>query len=104
MIIASIRDLTTSANVTSLCQALAALDGVFISGHKFLGGSGTPGLLICKKHLFSKDVPVVPGGGTVLLVSKDSHTYLRSGISRCLHCVCMAGDAQCVFSKFCVGT
>lgn len=53
------------------------MDAVFVSGHKFLGGAGTPGLLICKKKLFRKDAPVVPGGGTVLLVSKDTHAYLE---------------------------
>lgn len=50
---------------------------MFISGHKFLGGAGTPGVLICKKRLFSQNkTPVVPGGGTVLFVSRNTHTYL----------------------------
>lgn len=30
-------------------QALVAKDAVFMSGHKFLGGAGTPGLLVVKK-------------------------------------------------------
>lgn len=61
------------------CQALAAKDAVFISGHKFLGGAGTPGLLVCKKRLFSNNkTPVVPGGGTVLFVSRTTHTYLEN--------------------------
>lgn len=60
-------------------QALAAKDAVFISGHKFLGGAGTTGLLVCKKRLFCSKTPVVPGGGTVLFVSRNAHTYLRLG-------------------------
>ncbi|CAM9219994.1 unnamed protein product, partial [Hapterophycus canaliculatus] len=60
-------------------EALAAKDAVFISGHKFLGGAGTPGLLVCKKKLFSTSpIPVVPGGGTVLFVSRSAHTYLTN--------------------------
>lgn len=52
---------------------------MFISGHKFLGGAGTPGLLVCKKRLFSNNkTPVVTGGGTVLFVSRTSHTYLEN--------------------------
>lgn len=58
-------------------QALVAKDAVFISGHKFLGGAGTTGLLVCKKRLFARKAPVVPGGGTVLFVSRSNHTYLR---------------------------
>ncbi|CAN0589919.1 unnamed protein product, partial [Ectocarpus sp. 12 AP-2014] len=51
-------------------EALAAKDAVFISGHKFLGGAGTPGLLVCKKKLFTMSkTPVVKGGGTVLFVT-----------------------------------
>ena len=41
-----------------------AKDAAFISPHKFLGGPGTPGLLVVKKAIvakFSQDVPSVPG-------------------------------------------
>lgn len=54
-----------------------AKDAIFVSGHKFLGGAGTPGLLVAKKRLFTNMVPVVPGGGSVLWVSSDTHVYLR---------------------------
>lgn len=50
---------------------------MFVSGHKFLGGVGTPGLLICKEKLFRNKVPVVPGGGTVLFVTPTRHEYIR---------------------------
>jgi selenocysteine lyase/cysteine desulfurase len=51
---------------------LSEIDGAFISGHKFLGGTGCPGLLITKKILFEKSTPFCPGGGCV--VRADSHS------------------------------
>ncbi|CAN0428450.1 unnamed protein product, partial [Scytosiphon promiscuus] len=58
-------------------QVLLAKDAVFISGHKLLGGPGTPGLLVCKRRLFQNNkTPVVPGGGTVLFVTTTDHEYL----------------------------
>jgi selenocysteine lyase/cysteine desulfurase len=50
-------------------------DAVFLSPHKFVGGPGTPGVLVAKRALFSNRVPTVPGGGTVLFVTPDHHTY-----------------------------
>jgi selenocysteine lyase/cysteine desulfurase len=55
---------------------LAYKDAIFISPHKFIGGPGTPGILVLKKHLFRDPVPVVPGGGTVLYVNSETHRYL----------------------------
>ncbi|KAG1647340.1 putative cysteine desulfurase [Nymphon striatum] len=52
------------------------LDAVFISPHKFIGGPGTPGLLIARRELFQNRVPTVPGGGTVAYVSEEAHDYL----------------------------
>jgi selenocysteine lyase/cysteine desulfurase len=43
----------------------AHLDAICFSSHKFLGGPGTPGVLIFNKHLYSNAVPDQPGGGTV---------------------------------------
>jgi selenocysteine lyase/cysteine desulfurase len=54
----------------------AALDAVFLSVHKFLGGPRTPGLLVANRKLFSNRVPVEPGGGTVLYTSPTEHVYL----------------------------
>ena len=51
-------------------------DAVFISPHKFIGGPGTPGVLVVKKKLLTNTVPTVPGGGTVSYVSTSAHTYL----------------------------
>jgi selenocysteine lyase/cysteine desulfurase len=57
-------------------DAGAALDAVFLSVHKFLGGPRSPGLLVASRQLFSNRVPVEPGGGTVLYTSPDEHVYL----------------------------
>lgn len=44
---------------------MEALDAIFFSPHKFLGGPGTPGVLIFKQSLYNCQVPDQPGGGTV---------------------------------------
>ncbi|MBX3251355.1 MAG: aminotransferase class V-fold PLP-dependent enzyme [Myxococcales bacterium] len=51
-------------------------DAVFLSPHKFIGGPGTPGVLIAKRKLFRNRVPAVPGGGTVAYVNSTDHRYL----------------------------
>jgi selenocysteine lyase/cysteine desulfurase len=51
-------------------------DAIFISPHKFIGGPGTPGILIAKKSLFTNSIPVNPGGGTVSYVSPTKHRYI----------------------------
>jgi selenocysteine lyase/cysteine desulfurase len=45
---------------------MAGLDAIYFSGHKFLGGPGTPGVLVFKRKLYSSRVPDQPGGGTLL--------------------------------------
>ena len=40
-------------------------DAIFISPHKYIGGVGTPGLLIAKTCLFQKNHPIHPGGSCV---------------------------------------
>jgi selenocysteine lyase/cysteine desulfurase len=42
------------------------LDAIIFSPHKFLGGPGTPGILLFDKHLYNLTSPDQPGGGTVL--------------------------------------
>jgi len=54
---------------------LAYKDAIFISPHKFIGGPGTPGVLVGRKELFANKVPDVPGGGTVKFVNADDHAY-----------------------------
>ncbi len=41
------------------------LDAVYFSPHKFLGGPGTPGVLIFDSKLYTNKIPDQPGGGTV---------------------------------------
>ena len=43
----------------------AKLDAVLFSPHKFLGGPGTPGVLVFDSKLYHNRVPDLPGGGTV---------------------------------------
>jgi selenocysteine lyase/cysteine desulfurase len=43
----------------------AKLDAIFFSPHKFLGGPGTPGVLVFDSKLYHNKVPDMPGGGTV---------------------------------------
>ena len=52
------------------------LDAIFLSPHKFIGGPGTPGVLVARRELFQNRVPSVPGGGTVAYVNPDEHLYL----------------------------
>jgi selenocysteine lyase/cysteine desulfurase len=51
-------------------------DAVFISPHKFIGGPGTPGVLVARRALLANRVPSVPGGGTVTYVNPEEHRYL----------------------------
>jgi selenocysteine lyase/cysteine desulfurase len=55
----------------------ACLDAVFLSPHKFLGGPGTPGIIIFNSKLYHNRAPDVPGGGTVLYTSPwFEHKYI----------------------------
>lgn len=58
-------------------RALASMDACFISPHKFIGGPGTPGVLVAKRELFKNSVPAVPGGGTVAYVNPEEHLFLE---------------------------
>ncbi|MDH5491596.1 MAG: aminotransferase class V-fold PLP-dependent enzyme, partial [Myxococcales bacterium] len=51
-------------------------DAIFLSPHKFIGGPGTPGVLIAKRKLLRNRVPSVPGGGTVAYVNPNEHRYI----------------------------
>lgn len=58
------------------------MDAIFMSPHKFVGGPGTPGVLVVKRDLVSNTVPTVPGGGTVTYVSADGHSYITDPAHR----------------------
>ena len=51
------------------------LDALFFSPHKFIGGQSTPGILIGKKCLFTKDTPFCPGGGCVISANSKQIIY-----------------------------
>lgn len=55
----------------------AHLDAIFFSPHKFLGGQGTPGVLIFDKSLYHNIIPDQPGGGTVTYTNPwKYHEYI----------------------------
>ena len=51
-------------------------DAIVLSPHKFIGGTGTPGVLVARRELFRNRVPAAPGGGTVAYVNPLEHVYL----------------------------
>ena len=52
------------------------IDAVFISPHKFIGGPGTPGVLVVKESIMNNSVPATVGGGTVVYVTPEDHRYI----------------------------
>src|SRR5438477_905878 len=57
-------------------------DAVFLSPHKFVGGPGTPGVLVVRRELLRNRVPTVPGGGTVDYVNPTEHHYIEDPAHR----------------------
>jgi selenocysteine lyase/cysteine desulfurase len=57
-------------------------DAVFISPHKFVGGPGTPGVLVVRRELLRNRVPTMPGGGTVAYVNPTEHHYIADPAHR----------------------
>lgn len=50
-------------------------DAIFISPHKFVGGPGTPGILVFNPAMYSLSAPSTSGGGTVTYVSSSTHQF-----------------------------
>ncbi len=63
-------------------DAAAYKDAVFVSPHKFIGGPGTPGVLVVRRDLLTNRVPDSPGGGTVMYVNEAEHIYLSDPAHR----------------------
>jgi selenocysteine lyase/cysteine desulfurase len=59
-------------------ENLSRKDAIFLSPHKFIGGPGTPGVLVINRAVIQNTVPVVPGGGTVAYVNTEEHRYLAN--------------------------
>lgn len=63
-------------------QPSLAMDAMFFSPHKFIGGPETPGVLVVRRSLLTNSVPDVVGGGTVQYVNPDDHVYLADVVHR----------------------
>ncbi|MET0735509.1 MAG: aminotransferase class V-fold PLP-dependent enzyme [Microbacterium sp.] len=57
-------------------------DAVFLSPHKFIGGPGTPGVLVVNRRLLTNSVPEAVGGGTVAYVNPLEHRYIADPAHR----------------------
>jgi len=56
----------------------ADIDALYFSPHKFLGGPGTPGVLIFNKSIYHSKIPDQPGGGTVVYSNPwKVHEYVK---------------------------
>ena len=55
---------------------LSYKDAVFLSPHKFIGGPGTPGILLVRREHVRNSVPETVGGGTVAYVNPEEHVYV----------------------------
>lgn len=53
----------------------AAIDAVFFSPHKFIGGPGSSGVLAIKRSVIRNTTPGQIGGGTVRYVTPDWHDW-----------------------------
>jgi selenocysteine lyase/cysteine desulfurase len=69
-------DYAAAGPYVAVDMAQGDLDAIFLSPHKFIGGPGTPGVLVARRSLFTNRVPTVPGGGTVSYVTAQQHWYL----------------------------
>jgi selenocysteine lyase/cysteine desulfurase/tRNA(Ile)-lysidine synthase TilS/MesJ len=67
-------------NPVGTATPLAYKDAIVFSGHKFLGGPSSPGVLVVKKALLPQNdaMPNTPGGGTVFYVTDVHHRYLSN--------------------------
>ncbi len=68
--------ISMGSSASTETDPLAYHDAIFISPHKFIGGPGTPGVLVARRELFRNSVPGTPGGGTVAYVNPTEHRYL----------------------------
>ncbi|WP_291841816.1 aminotransferase class V-fold PLP-dependent enzyme [Maricaulis sp.] len=56
----------------------AAIDAVYFSPHKFVGGPGSCGILVFDERLYRRDLPPTQSaGGTVRYVWQDGHDFLE---------------------------
>ena len=78
-----IADFAASAPYTAIHLAETApgagdrIDAAFLSPHKFPGGPGASGVLVCDRRLLDLPRPTVTGGGTVSYVTANDHRYVE---------------------------
>ncbi|MFH4979786.1 hypothetical protein AB6A40_006495 [Gnathostoma spinigerum] len=71
-------DYASAAPYVNINMNLSApKDAIYFSGHKFIGGVQTPGVLIVKKNLVRSRIPMRIGGGTVFFVSRTCEHFLK---------------------------
>jgi selenocysteine lyase/cysteine desulfurase len=75
-------DFAAAAPYVEIDVAAGDFDAVFLSPHKFIGGPGTPGVLIAHRRILTNSVPDVVGGGTVAYVNPLEHRYLTDPAHR----------------------
>ena len=55
-----------------------AIDAIFVSPHKFLGGPGSSGVLVFNERIYNRELPPsVSAGGTVDYVGPDDQDFIR---------------------------
>lgn len=55
-----------------------AIDAIFVSPHKFLGGPGSSGILVFNERIYHRDLPpTVSAGGTVDYVGPEDQDFIR---------------------------
>jgi selenocysteine lyase/cysteine desulfurase len=69
-------DMACSAPYVNIDASL--YDGVFFSGHKFLGGQQSPGCLIIRTSMIENECPYNPGGGCVRRADRENIVYLNN--------------------------
>lgn len=65
------------AHIPQQDQVLAYKDAVFLSPHKLVGGPGSSGVLIAKRHMLASLKPYRTGGGIVIFVDKKEHQFIN---------------------------
>jgi selenocysteine lyase/cysteine desulfurase len=63
-------------------RPLSYQDAVALSPHKFVGGPGTPGVLVVRRTLLDGDLPTIPGGGTVSYVHDGGVHFASDPVQR----------------------
>ena len=73
-------DYTTLAPYGKINVAEEGIDALFFSGHKFLGGPGSTGILILKEKIYDLAVPTETGGGVMEWINPEGTIAYRDRI------------------------